>query len=131
MSDAITNAAILAQLTRMAEALEEQQRRLDALETMSRDNAAGPIRGAVFNFAPEVYPEDTQVEDGAPNRTSNVPNFHGIRAQELWKTETALSKEPFKCAFKLELAEDYMVWKFSMSRLLEKEGLFEFAMGTA
>ena len=136
---------VLAQLAILTQLIESQNARLDNLE---RGNAGAT--GQDVNAHPAGV--------GDPSRSDNPPlgnnpgigestgppqpaelargdnaltSQYGIRATDPWKTDSALSKDPFKCSFKLESAKDYMVWKFAMSKLLDKEGLLSFAMGTA
>ena len=47
------------------------------------------------------------------------------------KTSAAVSKDPFRPSFKLDGAKDYSVWRFTMTRALNREGLLSFALGTA
>ena len=139
-------ATVLAQLAKMTQMMEAQQLKLDALEsnvngTNSGDSTRTPLGvGATRQRGDESQPEDdlAAMEAGSDgNRpslgqgTSSRSFQHGIRAEDLWKTNSALSKDPFKCSFKLEAAKDYIVWKFAMSRLLDKEGILSFALGTA
>ena len=132
----------LAILTRLIESQNARLERLEQVNTGATGFAVNAIPAGVggSSRSGNPHPEDNpgtgestkQSQYAGQTRDNNVlASQHGIRATDLWTTDSALSKDPFKCSFKLEAAKDYMVWKFAMSKLLEKEGLLSFAIGTA
>ena len=67
-----------------------------------------------------------------PNRAGvNATSQHGIRAEGLWRNKDfVLNREPAKYSFKFENAKDYTVWSFTTLKVMEKEGLSSFILGT-
>ena len=132
----------LAQVTAM---LRQQQMTIAGLQHAvynQEDNASGPSipEGAVQGQGADPAPPEERAPGGQQSQTAGATTLqagessaaqHGIRASELWKSTTALSKEAFKPAFKLEGAKEYAVWRFSMLKFLQREGLESFALGTA
>ena len=126
---------VLLQLARLTQLIESQNARLDNLERNNSGEGVGaPSRSGIPppGNDPGIGESTGQPQSAGQTRDYNaLTSQHGIRAMDPWKTNSALPKDPFKCSFKLEAAKDYMVWKFAMSKLLDKEGLLSFAMGTA
>ena len=121
---------ILAQMQVLTARVESQQTILDGLQHLQ----AMPTEPATVANLPEdnqdIDPNDPSEEEEDADLPDNAAQ-HGIRAVELWKTDLPPNKEPFKPSFKLDNANDYSVWQFSMRKFLEKDGLLPFVLGTA
>ena len=124
--------AILNQLNQINTLLAAQHRRLEALEQISAGPNINLPSGAPSRVGEEGH--DARASSGgrpAESEGEMTPVQHGIRAVEPWTTDAALSKDPFKPAFKLDGPKDYTVWRFTMIKALDREGLLPFALGTA
>ena len=140
--------AIMQQLTGISNTLQAQERRLGHLETTRGPPTTAfrePETSQTGGEARGTPPQERSAQ-GATNRgmegfiqrllrdndREETPVYqHGIRAENLWKTDYELSKDAFKSTPKLESAKDYTVWRFAILKFLDKEGLSPFALGTA
>ena len=124
--------AILAQLTQINTLLATQHRRLEALEQV-RDGENNDLTSSDPSRVGEEGQNAGALPGGSPAESEGgvPPVQHGIRAVEPWMTDAALSKDPFRPSFKLDGPKDYTVWRFTMIKALDREGLLPFALGTA
>jgi len=118
--------SILNQLTGITSALQAQERRLGLLETTrgppttafvqtETSHTGGDARGTPpqERSAPGAQVGDVEallqrlLRDN--NRETPPVSQHGIRAENLWKTDYELSKDAFKSTLNLESAKYYTV----------------------
>ena len=140
--------AIMQQLTGISSTLQAQERRLGQLETARgppttafRETETSQTGGEARGTPPQERSAQGAATRGMEgfiqqllrgNSGEEIPAYqHGIRAENLWKTDYELSKDAFKSTPKLESAKDYTVWRFAILKFLDKEGLSPFALGTA
>ena len=111
-------------LSQVLQQLDVISQRLNAIESTNNASTNGP---ANTNSTAMTATLSTPV-----NRANSFPTSqHGIRAQGLWRNkEFVLNREPTKYSFKFENAKDYTVWSFTTLRVMEKEGLSSFILGT-
>ena len=116
--------AILAQLTQINTLLATQHRRLEALEQV-RDGENNDLNSSDPSRVGEEGQNAGALPGGSPAESEGgvPPVQHGIRAVEPWMTDAALSKDPFRPSFKLDGPKDYTVWRFTMIKALDREGL--------
>ena len=108
--------AILDQLALMNQALQAQQRSITGLQQAAQQRVIPQLLGPLGDTGDgeEDAPEASSNRgdpgaDGSGSTQAESDTQHGIRASELWRSTTALSKDAFKPAFKLDSGKEYPV----------------------
>jgi gag-polypeptide of LTR copia-type len=111
--------------------LEENAKRDAELKASAERQRITPLGGIGRGREIESLPMSPSHGGGSnTEEESESSKLHGIRAQQSWMSQAIPPKELVKIPFKLESPIDYGIWKFSMRKVLETQGLAGFIDGT-
>jgi gag-polypeptide of LTR copia-type len=143
-TDNSTRDIVMSQLDVLTKLMKESLTRLASVEDEQRESKVRRERRAASAVASE---DGQQLSSGQESPSGdlalanwnmqqlaapvNDENQDGIRAIPLWMSQGSLNRDLPKNPLKLENPNDYNIWKFSIIRLLEREGFYPFVTGAA